>query len=47
MVILLQISKITFEKSENIEKTHISQNLAKTLTENFSFFKKMLFHGFL
>ena len=35
MVILLHINKITFEKSENVEKeTHISQNLAKMLTEN-------------
>ena len=31
MVILLQINKITFEKSEN----HISQNLGKILTEKF------------
>ena len=35
MAILLQINKITFEKSENLEKkTHISQNLAKILAKN-------------
>ena len=36
MPILLQISKITFEKGENLKKkkNHISQNLAKILTEN-------------
>ena len=27
MVILLQINKIAFEKSENLEENHISQNL--------------------
>ena len=27
MVILLQINKIAFEESENLEKNHISQNL--------------------
>ena len=46
MVILLQINKITFEKSENLEKKiHISQNLAKILTEKFFFFFKK-FYGF-
>ena len=35
MVILPQIIKITFEKSENVDKKiFISQNLAKILTEN-------------
>ena len=39
MTILLQMNKMTFEKSENLEKkNHISQNLAKMLTEN-CFFK--------
>ena len=41
MVILLQINKITFEKSEN----HISQNLGKILTENCCFFLSF-FYGF-
>ena len=46
MVILLQIHKIAFEKSENLEKKiHISQNLTKILTEN-CFFKKCFFNGF-
>ena len=46
MVILLQINKITLEKSENLEKKiHISQNLAKILTENWGFFWS-IFHGF-
>ena len=36
MVILPQINKITFEKTENLEKNsyNISQDLAKILTEN-------------
>ena len=35
MVILLHINKITFDKSENVEKeTHISQNLAKIILED-------------
>ena len=38
MVILLQINKITFERSKNLEKILVSQNLAKILTENCSFF---------
>ena len=37
LVILLQIIKITFEKCENLKKIHISQNLAKILTENCRF----------
>ena len=48
MVILLQINKITFEKSENLEKKiRISQNLAKIITENCWFFKKKSFSCFL
>ena len=35
-VVLLQINKITFEKSGNPEKNHISQNPAKILTEIFN-----------
>ena len=47
MVILLQVNKITFEKSENLKKNLISQNLAKILTENCCFLKKKIFfHGF-
>ena len=50
MVILLQINKITFERSKNLEKILVSQNLAKILTENCSFFflkkKKKLFSWF-
>ena len=34
MVVLLQVNKITFKKSENLETKIISQNLAKILTEN-------------
>ena len=37
LVILPQIIKITFEKCENLKKIHISQNLAKILTENCRF----------
>ena len=40
MVILLQINKITFERSKNLEKILVSQNLAKILAENCSFFIK-------
>ena len=51
MPILLQISKITFEKGENLKKNknHISQNLAKILTENCCccFVLFLFFHGFL
>ena len=44
MVILLQINKITFGKSENLgKKIHISQNLAKFLTKVCCFFKKVFF----
>ena len=44
MVILLQINKITFERSKNLEKI---QNLTKILTENCSFFfKKKIFSWF-
>ena len=40
MVILLQISKLTFEKNENLEKKLlISQNLPKIVRENCLFFK--------
>ena len=43
MVILLQINKITFGKSENLQKkSQKSENLAKVLTENYRDF----FHGF-
>ena len=45
MVILLQINKITFGKSENREKNHISQKLVKILTE--FFLKKNFFMAFL
>ena len=34
-VVLLQINKITFEKSGNPEKNHISHNQAKIFTEIF------------
>ena len=41
MVILLEINKITFKKSENLKKKiYINQNLAKILTENCLFFLK-------
>ena len=43
-IILLQINEITFEKCETSKKNHISQNLAKILTENCIF--KSFFHGF-
>ena len=47
MVILLQINKITFVKSENLEKkNHISQNLAKLLTKNCHFLRKSFSHDF-
>ena len=47
MVILLQINKITFGKSENLgKKIHISQNLAKFLTKVCCFFKKVFFMVF-
>ena len=42
-VVLLQINKITFEKSGNPEKNHISQNPAKILTE---FFFQSFYQGF-
>ena len=46
IVILLQINKITFEKSELRKKIHVSQNLAKILTENSCFFFKVFFMVF-
>ena len=50
MVILLHINKITLEKSsENLEKSHKSQNLVKILREklfeNLNPFLKGLFYG--
>ena len=47
MVILLQINKPTFEKSEKLEKKKTSQNLVKIFTENCSFVKKSLSRFFL
>ena len=48
MVIILQVSKIAFVKTENIEKEiHISQNLAKILTEKCVFLKKVFYTVFL
>ena len=44
MIILLRINKITFEKSENLEKkNHRSQNLAKILTHFFKSFFSWFF----
>ena len=48
MVILLEFNEISFQKSENLEKTiHISQSLAKILTENCRFLKKFFSMVFL
>ena len=37
-VILLQIDKINFEKSENLEKNYKSQNIATILNRKLLFF---------
>ena len=39
----MKINKKTFEKSENLKKIYMSQNLAKILTEKFFFKKKYFF----
>ena len=46
MVILLQISKINFEKKDSPEKNYTSQNQAKILKVKCCFFLKKSFHGF-
>ena len=44
MVVLLQICEIIFKKGGNLENIiHISQNMAKILTENFLFNSFLVF----